>query len=122
MGCDVLVIEDDRDIREVIVELLQSEGYSVEGAEHGEEGLRKLAQMERPPRLILLDLMMPVMSGWQFLEARRSVPPLSSVPVVLLSAYANLSTAAASLGVNGFLPKPIDLSELVTSVEQSLTP
>jgi len=86
-GKRVPVVEDNRDIRELLVELLAGEGYRVSSAEHGEEALSK-AKLE-PPDVILLDLMMPVVSGWQFRERQLIEPSIAGVPVIVLSAYVN---------------------------------
>jgi CheY-like chemotaxis protein len=81
---DVLVIDDDTDVRWSIVELLAELGFVAIGAENGAEGLRLAA--ERSPRLILLDLRMPVMDGWQFLRERRARPDLARIPVAIVTA------------------------------------
>jgi len=98
---------------------LEEEGYIVACSTNGEEALRYLRSGHRPC-LILLDLMMPVLDGWQFLDARRSDPLLSSIPVVVVSA-----TPAAFEGrgpqdqpeVNAVLSKPIALERLLSFVE-----
>ena len=107
----VLVIDDDNDIREAVAEILLSEGYEVEQARNGVEGLR--AARAGHPSLILLDLMMPVMNGWQFREAQRADPEIADVPVVIVSAAAGKELDAAA-----YLHKPFELPELVAVVER----
>jgi CheY-like chemotaxis protein len=105
----VLVVDDDAAIREVIAEVLRDEGYDVAEASNGAQALELLQQMAHPG-LVLLDLMMPVMSGWEFLEHVRSDGRLSRVPVVVVSAM-------AAPGVSGHLQKPVDLDRLLRTVE-----
>lgn len=104
----VLVVDDDEAIRQVISEVLLDEGYEVVCAENGLQALGEL-QRERPPDLVLLDLMMPVMSGWEVLEELQSSDELSRIPVVVVSAM-------AAPGVHEHLPKPIDLDNLLSTV------
>src|SRR5258706_14472013 len=82
----ILLIEDDPDIREELADVLDARGYHVLVAANGKAGLDLLATMESPC-LILLDLMMPVMHGWEFLEAKAKTAALSEIPVVILSAF-----------------------------------
>lgn len=110
----VLIVEDDLDTRETLGAALEAEGYEVALAAHGREGLERLA-VSPLPCLILLDLMMPVMDGVEFLGALEADPTLASIPVVVVSAY---STRAASLKVAGFLPKPVNLDRLLTWTER----
>jgi len=98
----VLVVDDDASLREQIVALLREEGYQAIGASNGREAL-EVAERETP-RLILLDLAMPVMDGWQFLAARGSNAGARDAAVVLLSGMAFIRDAP---GVAGFLTKPI---------------
>jgi CheY-like chemotaxis protein len=110
---DVLIVEDDFDIREVLTEVLKDEGYSVMGAANGREALDLLASAESLPSLILLDLMMPVMSGWQFVAEQRQIPAYAAIPVVVVSADGNLQQKAGTLGASGFLRKPIEIESLL---------
>lgn len=110
----VLVVDDDRDIRELLVELLESERYEVCSACDGQEALRKL--LVRWPDIILLDLMMPIMSGWQFLRVQADHPRLASIPVVVLSAFdvfdRQMDVAAA------VHPKPFLVDEVLDTVHR----
>lgn len=109
MHCShVLVVDDDLSIRETLSEILRDEGYEVECASNGKEAL---VAMERAPHpcVVLLDLMMPVMSGWEVLEKVEADKELSRIPVVVVSAM-------SSKGASACLSKPIDLEELLTTV------
>ena len=112
----ILVIDDDLAILDMIVELLGYEGYRVISCSSGRDAL--LHAKDQLPALILLDLMMPEMSGWQVISALRSVPQTCSIPVVLLSARRDLSATAKELNVAHFLEKPFDLDELLELVQQ----
>jgi CheY-like chemotaxis protein len=109
----ILVVEDDRATREALLDFLAGEGYRPFGAENGSQALEMLATIDSP-RLILLDLMMPVMDGWGFL-ARAAVGPPDGPAVVLLS---GLSFIRDAPGVADFLSKPIDFGKLKDCVER----
>jgi CheY-like chemotaxis protein len=106
----VLVVDDDRDIRETLEEVLAYEGYSVATARNGAEALA-VARMLRPS-LILLDLFMPVMDGAEFRRQQRQDPEIGAIPVVVVSAAAGLSERIAGLDVAGALEKPLHIEEL----------
>lgn len=113
---DVLVVEDDQELREAVGSILQEEGCSVRAASNGAEALT-LLRGEARPCIILLDLMMPVMNGWQFLEQRKSDVQLEEIPVVVMSAYLDMpGFAAPHLPVEATLKKPLDLDRLLDSV------
>jgi CheY-like chemotaxis protein len=120
--CDVLIVEDDYDIREVLTEVLQDEGYQVMGGANGREALDLLLATQAIPKLILLDLMMPVMSGWQFAEKLREDARYKALPIVVVSADGNLQQKAASLGASGYLRKPIEIEALLEVVERYCRP
>jgi CheY-like chemotaxis protein len=82
----ILVVEDNDDIRDLLVQVLDEEGYEVDCAENGKEALEKLAARPSDPSLVLLDLMMPTMNGWEFLEARKKDPTLAIHKIVTMSA------------------------------------
>jgi CheY-like chemotaxis protein len=111
----VMVVDDDVEIREVLRRLLQFEGYKVASASNGREAISRLRGPD-DPCLILLDLMMPVMNGWQFRLEQRRDPHLAEIPVVVLSAVGNSREKAASLEADGYIDKPIDFDELLETV------
>ena len=117
-GKTVLVVEDDADVREAIAEVLSDCEYKPLHASNGAEALQHLRTAEVRPCVILLDVMMPTMDGWQFRAAQKSDPSVSDIPVVVLSAHANGSEAAAKMDAAAYLAKPVSLERLVTVVER----
>ena len=113
--CPVLIVEDDADLREMMAQLLSLEGYRSETAANGLEALRFLERGD-PPDVILLDLMMPVMDGWEFRRRQVEDPRLSGVPVVVLSAVDQSRTS--ELGGASFLKKPLDFDRLLELVRR----
>ena len=116
-GKTILVVEDDVDIRSALLGILEDEGYAVVGAANGAEALEHLRSVGLPS-LILLDLMMPVMNGWQFRAEQKQDQNLNRIPVVVISADGNVRQKAASIDAQGFLKKPIDLDNLLELVEK----
>ena len=112
----ILLVEDDAGIRESIAECLSYEGYAVTPATNGAEALAWLRRSARPD-LVVLDLVMPVMNGSQFLDALRADPAWKDIPVVLMTAA--MPAAGVPLPrVDGYLPKPFELSDLLAVVER----
>jgi CheY-like chemotaxis protein len=93
---------------------LELEGYAVVSAEDGEKGLAALRRLKRPG-MVLLDLMMPVMDGWQFLEEVSKVDSLAAIPIVVVTAYVEKSRG---LRVRAIIKKPIDIEQLLQSVRR----
>ncbi len=110
-GC-VLVVDDERDIRDAIAELLTDEGYEVEGARDGAEALEKARDCH--PVVVLLDLMMPGMNGWEFRARQRGDPELSRIPVIVVSALGKVPGVDAA----GYLQKPFELDDLLSAVRR----
>jgi CheY-like chemotaxis protein len=118
-GCGtVLLVEDDVDVREAVTDTLEDAGYRVLAARHGQEALALLRDGGTRPCLILLDLMMPVMDGWQFRELQSKDPALADIPVVALSAHGGLQ----ALGAADHLRKPVQLRALMAVVERFCGP
>jgi CheY-like chemotaxis protein len=111
MSAHVLIVEDDDDLRDDLAFLLARKGYQVETASNGKRALEKIGQVG-PPCIILLDLMMPIMDGWQLRAELLKDPALAPVPVVLLSGMADVDEAARSLAAVDHLGKPINLDKL----------
>lgn len=114
----VLVVDDDAAIREALEAVLEDEGYQVRCAANGRDALRLLQDGAGRPGLILLDLMMPVMSGWDFRVAQQRDPALAGIPVVILSADRDIGAKAAAIQVQAYLPKPVDIEVLIKTVER----
>jgi signal transduction histidine kinase len=114
----ILLVDDDPEIRDSVEEVLRGEGYAVLSVGNGRDALRHLEESE-PPDLIILDLMMPVMDGWQFrIAQRRAAPELASTPVVVISA--DDSPMAAAIDAAVFLRKPFPIDALTSSVRRVL--
>jgi len=114
----ILVVDDDPDILDALSEILEAEGYEVDRARHGQEALARVDR--RRPDLILLDLMMPVMDGWEFAQALRRRDDGAQIPVVILSADRQAGAKARVVGARGFLAKPFELNELLRVVGESV--
>ncbi len=115
-----MIVEDDPDIREVLSQVLEFEGYSVCGAENGSDAL-DILRAGTKPNLIILDLMMPVMDGWQFRAEQKQDPGWAAIPVVILSADGNVYQKAATIGAVGYLKKPVELETLIDTVSRAVS-
>jgi DNA-binding response OmpR family regulator len=113
---DVLIIDDDYAIREMLQEALEDAGYRVMGAENGAQALEVLEEGAELPRIILLDLMMPEMTGWEFRREQQLNDRLAAIPVIVLSARSNLHHESSALAVADYLPKPLHIGELLAVV------
>ena len=113
-----MVVEDDRDVREAIAEILEDNDYRPISASNGQEALDRLRAGAIKPCVILLDIMMPVMDGWQFRTHQRLDPQLSSIPVIVLTAHANLVEAASGMQAAASLKKPVQLDDLLSLVKR----
>jgi len=113
-GSPILVVEDDTSILEMVMQILRAEGYPVVGAKNGVEGLAECDR--RPPSLILLDMRMPRMDGWEFAAALRTRGIAS--PVVVMTAADNAKRWADEVGADGYVVKPFEFLELLASVEK----
>ena len=111
----ILVVDDNSTIRDSVAKLLERAGYAVTAAADGEEALNRLQDSEKPA-LILLDLCMPVMDGWQFCRAQTKDARLASIPVVLFSGESDLADHAADLKSAAILEKPVHPEELLRTV------
>jgi CheY-like chemotaxis protein len=130
----IVVVDDDDDIRGAVREVLEAEGYPTLGAANGKEAIQLLRSAEEPPCLILLDLMMPVMDGWEFLKAIEDEPKLHGIRVAIMSAHPSIRRVFEERRKNGnttelllhgstltLLPKPLNLLRLL-SVAREVAP
>ena len=114
--CPVLIVEDDADLREMMAQLLSLEGFQTRTASNGRDALDYMHQSGDRPDLILLDLMMPVMDGWEFRRHQEQDPAISRIPVVVLSALD--PSRAGDLHADAFLKKPLDFDRLLDLVRR----
>ena len=114
MATQIIIIDDDNDIREAVHEVLSSEGFNVASFSNGKVALEYLAQNESPI-IILLDFMMPIMSGSEVLDALKKDARLAAIPVYIMSAARERRGTEAA---TGYVPKPIELEELLKLVSQ----
>ena len=113
----VLVVEDDPDVRSTIVEVLERRGARTAAACNGLEAMEYLNRATVMPRLILLDLMMPVMDGRQFRLEQQQEPRWRDVPVILMTAHGNFAQEVTSMGLAGGVRKPFQLAALFALVD-----
>ena len=113
----ILVVDDDEDMRDALVAILEGEGYAVTAAGEGNEALACLRGTPRPS-LVLLDLMMPCVDGFDLRVQQLQDPALADIPVIVVSAGADLGRKVAALQVDDHLTKPVDMSRLLALVER----
>jgi CheY-like chemotaxis protein len=112
----VLVIENDRELRECIQHVLEDEGFPTIVADHGHSALEVLRSDDGLPDVIVLDMMMPIMNGWDFLETARKDPRLVSIPVVVITGMAERMDRSF---VSRALRKPVNLDDLLDAVRNA---
>lgn len=113
----LLVVEDDFGIRTALVRILEQEGFAVVAAANGVEALERLRQ-DPAICFVLLDLLMPTMSGWEFRRAQLQDPKLARIPVVAMTAGNRPTSGAESVSFDGYLPKPLQLDIIIGIVER----
>lgn len=119
IGDEILVVDDDPPIRELVRQIIRRTGHQTVEASDGVEALEQIEQ--NIPRLIVLDLMMPRMDGWEVLEELRTREMLGRIPVLVLSAVATQrAETLAEYGVRGILGKPFEVGELVRMLRKIL--
>jgi CheY-like chemotaxis protein len=118
-GRPILVVDDDTDLRETLGELLEEEGYDAHLCENGRVALDRLRNGERPA-LILLDLMMPEMNGWQFREEQLRDAQLAKIPVIVMTASRGFD--GHPITASEILYKPVGLGDLIEAVERNARP
>lgn len=112
----ILIIEDDANIREVLELALVFEGYDIVCAVNGKDGIDQLAN-GLTPDLILLDLMMPIMNGWEFVENLSMDQKNKQIPVVVVSAFVEKKTP---IKCSAFVAKPVDLTNLLSTLKEHI--
>jgi CheY-like chemotaxis protein len=112
---DVLVVDDDLYLTEIISDVLEAEGHTARKASNGLEALDLIK--ERKPEIILLDLMMPVMNGWELADHLRSNPDWADIPVVVITANYHPDRKQQVAGARAVITKPFDIDQLVDAVQ-----
>ena len=112
----VLLVEDDPRVLDALADLLETKGYAVRKARNGQEALAAVKDCH--PGLILLDLSMPVMDGWEFMRQQRLEPGISDVPVIVITAL----ISAVPAGAKALITKPINVSRLMALIERHCLP
>lgn len=116
----ILLVEDDKAILEAMELVLEAYGYQVSCAKDGREALQMLKTDPTHPSLILLDKMMPVMDGVEFLNERKKDQKLSEIPVLILSAAGDIGLGIPDGTVAGYIKKPVDINTLIDTIEGTL--
>ena len=114
----VLIVDDDLDALEALSLVLEEADYDVLRAANGLEALKQLGDRGGQCDLILLDLMMPVMNGWDFRRKQIAISAFAGIPIVLMSAGARM--ACVDLGAAGYVAKPVEVSDLLATIAQIL--
>lgn len=112
----ILIVEDAADIRYLLKSLFEAEGFLVDQAGNGQEALDILRQSMTLPSVILLDLMMPIMDGYEFRARQDSDPRLASIPVLVMTADGDINAKKTRLRAKEFLKKPVDINRLLSLV------
>jgi DNA-binding response OmpR family regulator len=120
MADTILIVDDDPDSLDIVRTFLESKGYDVHTARDGRDGLAKVDEVE--PDLVLLDVMMPGMDGWEVARVIKNHPEHGAIRVVMLTARSGFSDKQEGLraGADDYIVKPIRLDELATRVEKNL--
>src|SRR5215469_9769567 len=108
----ILVVEDDIGALNALTDLLEASGYTVQKAQNGQEAL--VQAKGRPPGMILLDLSMPVMDGWEFMRQQRLEPSIANIPVIVITAL----VSAIPAGARALVTKPINVNRLMSLVQR----
>jgi CheY-like chemotaxis protein len=111
----ILVVDDDQDIRDSLREVLEDEGYEVACVANGREALDYLKAAPTKPCVILLDLMMPVMDGWQFRKEQKQDPDIAAIPLVVITATGKRQVL---IDAADLVMKPLDLNRLFETIER----
>ncbi|MDQ3704774.1 MAG: response regulator [Chloroflexota bacterium] len=117
---DVLVVEDEAYLCDLVADVLEAEGHTARTASNGMEALERV--MERKPQLILLDLMMPVMDGWEFIRALRTNREWTNIPIVVVTAVYDIKRTQQETGAVAVVTKPFDIDQIAEVVNRFSSP
>ena len=113
----ILLFDDNRELCEALTDFLSTQGHNVQSAANGDEALRLLADSEVRPALIFLDVVMPVLDGWELLTELRKAPRLANVPVVLMWGSPDIAQRAKESGAVAVMRKPAEPQMLLRIVD-----
>lgn len=114
----ILIVEDSPDIQSLLASFLNGDGYLVECASNGHDALKMLHASQTLPDLILLDLMMPEMDGFEFRRASESHPDIALIPIVVMTADGDIQAKATQIKAHGYLKKPfVSLDTILQTIE-----
>lgn len=116
-GKDVLVVEDEPYLCDLVADVLESEGHTTRKASNGRDALTMIAARE--PQIILLDLMMPVMDGWEFMSELKGNPRWRDIPVVIITAVYDVARIQQETGASAVITKPFDIDQLADLVRSA---
>ena len=116
----ILLIEDANELLQLLKSILEMKGFRILSANNGEDALELLRNNPELPDLILLDMMMPIMSGQQFMEKKNQDLRIAAIPVVLLTAHKDALEAKSKLGARDFIKKPVELDEVFEVINRNL--
>ena len=114
----ILVVDDEQDIRETLAEALELIGFKATTASNGNTALKLLKASNDKPALILLDLMMPEMDGFEFMKAKGLISEIANIPVIVISANGYMDAKFVGFNIQGYLKKPINLDKLLETAEK----
>ena len=118
----ILLVEDDFVLRTSLAELLVNQGYAVDCAAHGLEAFERLSNAPAKPDVIVLDLMMPYMTGFEFRTLQRALPSVCNVPVVVITASGGSAVEAEKMGVNQTFYKPVNTWRFLETIKELVRP
>jgi CheY-like chemotaxis protein len=113
----ILIVEDSQDIRILIKKLLEQQGYFVIEATNGKQALELLQNTNRLPHLIIFDLMMPDINGYEFRKQQRGDPKIANIPVLVISADSRIPAAELGIDPKAAIKKPFDIGQFLDVVE-----
>lgn len=115
----LLIVEDSIEIQVLLKRLLESEGFDVVCASHGKQAI-DILEHDTLPNLILLDLMMPVMDGFEFRDRQLKDPRFKEIPVIIMTADGSAQAKKERISANDFLKKPLDVDQLLQSIDRQV--
>lgn len=114
----ILIVEDEKDIRKNLKKILEMEGYLVEQAENGKEALAILHSSTSLPAMIILDLMMPVMDGFEFRDQQEKIPKIATIPIAIMTADDHIDEKKMRIRAAAAMKKPASIQTILDTVKR----